>query len=223
MQFFIKKILIVFFCTIYVVNLRAQYKFGLHGGMGYSNYRGNDLPSDNQPKTGPIAGIFYEHEINLTIALSGEINYEKKGSSYNYIPRVATNISSNSQLEYISAPFLIKAYIDYKAYFFCYGGISGSYLINSSNKVIATEYGYPINSAPFFNYEFRKFDASLLLGFGINFKEIILDIRYHHGIVDVYKGTNSPDIKNQFLTATLGFTIYKKKVLHCLNPLNRVK
>jgi hypothetical protein len=223
MFFGLKKILTIVFCTCYFINISAQYKFGVHGGIGTSNFRGNDFPSDNQPKKGPVGGIFYEHEINYTISLGGEINYEKKGTTYNYYPRVATNIRSDSRLEYISVPFLIKAYIDYKAYFFCYGGISGSYLINSSNDVLVTEYGYPIATAPFFNYEFRKYDASILLGFGINIKEIILNVRYQHGIVDIYKGTNSPDIKNQFITATLGFTIYKKKVLHCLNPLNRVK
>jgi hypothetical protein len=219
----LKNLLLIYFLTIFAVGLQAQYKFGIQGGIGSSNYHGKDFSNDNQPKLGPTAGIFYEHEINLTISITGEIDYDKKGTNYNYYPRIATNLSFDSQLEYITVPLLIKAYIDYNAYFYCYAGISGSYLIKSSNLVSATEYGYPIGWEPFFNYKIRNYDASILLGFGVDIKEIMLEIRYHHGIVDIYQGDNVPDIKNQFVSATLGFTIYKKKVLHCLDPLRRVK
>jgi len=218
-----KKILLPIFIITYLWNADAQYKFGIQGGVGSSNYHGNDFSTDNQPKTGITAGLFYEREINRTISLGGEINYEQKGTSYNYSPRVATNISSDSHLEYLSVPLLAKAYLDYNAYFFCYTGISAAYLLNSSNLVKVTEYGYIIDTKSFFDYDFRKFDAALLIGIGLDIKEIILNIRYSYGIIDVYKGSNVPDIKNQFISVTLGFTIYKKKSMSCLNPWNRVK
>ena len=210
-------------CLGLIVPMRGQYKFGIHGGMGSSNYLGKDFSSDNTPKLAPTGGLFYEHELNPTISLATEINYEKKGTSYNYSPKVATNISSDSKLEYITVPVIGKAYIDYKAIFYCYTGISGSYLTNSSNKVAVTEYGYTIDPEPFFNYQFRKFDAALLAGFGINIREIIFEMRYNYGIVDIYKGFNPPNIKNKFITATLGFTIYKKKVFHCMNRRSGAK
>jgi hypothetical protein len=219
----LKNTLLIILISLFPTWLHAQYKFGIQGGMGSSNYHGKDFPNNNQPKFGPTGGIFYEREINLTISIAGEINYDKKGTNYNYDLGIATNLSFKSQLEYISVPILVKAYIDYNAYFYCYAGISGSYLTKSSNKVTARDYGYIIDSEPFFNLKIRNYDASILLGFGVNFKEIILDIRYHHGIVDIYQGNNVPDIKNQFISATLGFTIYKKQVQHCLNPLRRIK
>jgi hypothetical protein len=218
-----KKILIVLVSTAFSISLNAQYKFGVHAGWGLSNYLGKDFPSDNQPKFGPVAGFYYEHELNLTVSIGTEVNYERKGTSYNYYPRVATNISCNSNLDYISVPLLMKFYIDYNAFYYFYGGVSGAYLMNSSNKVSVTEYGYEITPETFFNYKFRKFDASVLAGFGVNFKEVILDFRYQYGIIDIYKGDNTPDIRNSFISATLGFTIYKKKVMHCLNPLRRIK
>jgi hypothetical protein len=191
--------------------------------MGSSNYSGKDFPDDNKPKLGMVAGLFFERELNLTIALGTELNYEQKGTGYNYMPKVGTNISFDSHLEYLTVPILVKAYLGYHAYYYFYIGGSASYLTNSSNKVLATEYGYPIASEPYFPYEIRKFDASVLAGFGVNFREILLDFRYQHGVVDIYKGDDVPLIKNMFFTATLGFTIYKKKALFCFNPWRRVK
>lgn len=193
------------------MQMQAQFKLGLHGGIGSSNYAGKDFPDSNTPKTGITAGMYFEWELNMTISLGTELNYEEKGTLYNYAPRDATNVVSDSEQNYMTLPFLVKAYLGYNAYVYVYTGASASYLLNSTNNVSATEYGYTINSDTFFPYDFRDVDASVLLGFGVNFKEIIFDLRYQRGIVDIYQGKDSPLIKNQFVSATLGFSLYKKK------------
>jgi hypothetical protein len=95
--------------------------------------------------------------------------------------------------------------------------LSGGYLLNSESTAKATEYGYVIDTAPFFPYTFRKYDATLSGGFGFNISKVNLDIRYHHGLLNVYDGKNVPSIRNSFITATLGITLYKKGVLNCFN------
>lgn len=206
-------------CTM---QIQAQFKFGLHGGVGSSNYAGKDFPDTNTPKTGLTGGIYFEWELNMTISIGTELNYDEKGTLYNFAPRDATNVVSDSELNYLTLPFLVKAYMGYNAHFYVYSGASASYLLNSTNNVSATEYGYTINSDTFFPYKFRDLDASVLIGFGVNFKEIILDFRYQRGIVDIYEGDDSPSIKNQFISVTLGFSLYKKKTQYCFNPIRRV-
>jgi hypothetical protein len=223
MQTSLRHIISIAILSLFLTQIQAQYKFGLHAGVGSSNYTGKDFSSDNTPKTGITAGMYFEKEINLTIAVGTELNFEQKGTYYNFYPKIATDVSSDTYLEYLTVPILLKAYIGYNAYYYFYIGASASYLTKSSNTVKATEYGYAIASEPFFPYEFKKLDAAVLIGFGINFREIILDMRYQHGIVDIYKGENPPSIKNQFISVTLGFSIYKKKVQYCFDPRRRVK
>jgi hypothetical protein len=218
----VKKVVIV---TIYLVcsfHTSAQYKFGIHGGIGSSNFTGKDYPDSNSPKRGITAGMYFERELNMTIAIGLELNYDEKGTLYNFSPKDATNVVSDSRLHYLTFPLLIKAYLGYNAYLYFYTGASASYLLNSTNTVSATEYGYGINSDPFYQYEFRNMDAAVLLGFGVNFKELIFDLRLQQGIVDIYKGEDAPSIKNQFITATLGYSLYKKKTQYCFNPRRRV-
>jgi hypothetical protein len=219
----LKKISVVLIILALSISLKAQYRFGILGGLGSSNYHGKDFSSDNKPKIGPAIGLFYEYELNPTLTIGTQANYEKKGTWYNDYPRVATSVICDSRLDYVTVPLYLKAYIDYKAFFCVYAGVSGSYLLKSSKYVDVTEYGYIITPETFFDYDFRKWDAALLVGFDANYKGIFFDMSYSYGVIDIYKGNNVPSIKNMFITAKLGLTIYQKKVFHCLNPHKRIK
>jgi hypothetical protein len=204
-------------------NFYSQYKYGILAGAGASNYLGPDLPSENQTKIGLVAGLFYEYQINYTFSIGSELKYEQKGCAYNYYPRIATNVAIDSRLHYFTLPLYMKANLDFKAYSFFYGGASASYRLNSTNKVRVTEYGYEIAAEPYFSHTLRNFDASVFIGFGINFREFIFDMRYHHGIIGIYEGTNIPEIRNRFVSSTIGYTMYTKKVQYCVNPRRRMK
>lgn len=195
----------------------AQYKFGIKGGVGISNYVGKDFSSVNDPKMGITAGLFFEREINMTLSVGAELNYDKKGTFYEFSPREATKVLVDSRLSYISLPVILKAYFGEKANYYIYTGLTPSHLKDYKLSHTATEYGYNIASEPFFPYTINNWDAAVTVGFGFNFYEIILDVRYDYGIVNIYEGHNAPNIRNQFLSATLGFTIYKKKVVKCFN------
>ncbi len=197
--------------------LFAQYKFGLQGGVGISNYVGKDFTSTYDPKMGITAGLFFEREVNFTLSIGAELNYDKKGTYYEFKPRETTTVYVDSRLSYISLPILLKAYFGKNANYYLYSGLTPSYLTESEISRHATELGFEISSDPFFPYKINKWDASLTAGFGLNIYEIILDIRYHHGIANIYEGHNVPSIRNHFISATLGFTLYKKKLLKCFN------
>jgi hypothetical protein len=195
----------------------SQYKFGLQGGAGISNYTGKDFSSDNEPKFGMTAGLFFEREINLTLSFGFELNYDKKGTFYNFYPHVGTTVSVDSRLSYLTLPVYTKAYFGKKANYYLYLGVAGSYLKDLKSSVITTADGFSTPLSPFFPYTYNDLDASVIGGAGLNFYGIILDIRYHYGVVNVYGGHNVPSIRNTFISTTLGYTLYKKKVTTCFN------
>ena len=211
------KIVILVSLILTTNSISAQYKFGFQGGMGISDYVGKDYSNVSDPKTGIVAGLSYERELNLTLSISTELNYEQKGTYYEFYPRDATEVSVNTRTSYISLPVLVKAYFGQNANIFIYSGLTVSRLTNHTISHSANEYGYEILSEPFFPFKLNNWDVSVNAGFGINFYDIVLDIRYHHGAVNIYEGENAPSIRNHFLSATIGYVIFKKKVVRCFN------
>ncbi len=196
--------------------LFGQYKYGIQGGMGVSDFIGKDYLYETDAKKGITASFFYEYEINLTLSFAFELGYEQKGAFYKHIPREATELVVDTRTGYMSSPIMIKAYFGRKAEFYIYAGLAGSRLINESVSHSVTEYGWGVTDV-YYNYKLNKWDASVIAGFGFNVYDIILDIRYHHGIVNIYEGTNSPNVRNHFLSATIGYTLFKRKVNKCFN------
>jgi hypothetical protein len=84
---------------------------------------------------------------------------------------------------------MLKAYFGRNAEFYIYSGLAGSRLLNQSVSHSAYELGFPVTDV-YYTYKLNNWDASLILGFGFNVYDIILDIRYHQGIVNIYEGTN---------------------------------
>jgi len=195
----------------------AQFKVGLQAGAGISNYVGKDFPPENEPKSGITAGFFFEREINLTLSIGAELNYEEKGAYYQYDPRLGTTLKVDSRLTYITLPVYTKAYFGKQANYYMYLGVAGSYLAKCESTDFATENGFEISSDAYFPYSYNSLDAAVLGGIGINFFRIVVDVRYEHGVVNIYGGHNVPSIRNSFISSTLGFVLYKKKVISCFN------
>jgi hypothetical protein len=217
MKFYLKLIILLLVFSSNSISLFSQFKFGIQGGGGISNYTGKDFPNDHDPKAGITAGFYFEREINLTMSFGFDLNYDQKGTFYKDYPHEGTTVSIDSRFSYLNLPIYAKAYFGKKANYYLYLGVSGSRLLNFEYKVNTTEYGYDVSSKPYFSYTYNQWDAAVVGGFGFNFYEIILDVRYNYGLVNVYEGHNVPSIRNSFISATIGYTLYKKKVLSCFN------
>jgi hypothetical protein len=163
------------------------------------------------------AGFFYEREINLSFCVGTEINYEQKGTFYNEYPRTSAVISVDSRSNYLTLPVFAKLYFGKKADFYLYGGLSASYQLSIEDSVRTTENGFEIGSEQYFPYTYKKWDASLTGGLGFNIRKFSIDIRYHHGLVNIYEGNNVPVIRNSFISASIARTLFKKYSLNCFN------
>jgi hypothetical protein len=209
------KIITTLCLTATYASATGQYRLGFQGGVGVSDYVGKDFLSETKTKTGIVASFFYEYEVNLTLSFATELCYEQKGAFYKHIPREATELYIDTRASYITVPIIARFYFGKKAEFYINTGVSASRLIDYSMSQAAYEYGYKILYEPFFNFKLNNWDASVIAGFGFNVYDFLLDIRYHHGIANIYKGENSPVVRNYFLSATLGYTLYKRRVERC--------
>jgi len=212
---------------VFVQSSTAQYRFGLSGGLTVSSHTGKDFSSSDFPKMGMVLGFFYEREINGTISLLFEPSYEQKGADYAFYPRFDTKVTVNNELDYFTLPLMLKANFskrkgyNRKASFFrqmnyyITGGLSISYLASHKNEVHAYENDFEIDAGPFFPYTFNNTDAGVSIGGGIMWREIFLDLRYVHGIRNLYDGQNIPTIRNHMISLKLAFSLYWKKNLPC--------
>ena len=223
-----KEILLSFILIFVLVQAsNAQYRFGLLGGLTFSSHTGKDFTATDLPKMGMTLGFYYEGEFNRTISLVVAPSFEQKGASYSFEPRYDTRVDVNDELDYFTIPLMLKANFSHRANYnrkasfgrqmnyYVKGGISLSYLVSSSNEVHAYENDFEISPDPFFTYSFNDIDASVSIGGGVMWREIFLDIRYIHGIRNLYSGNDVPIIRNQIISMTLAFSLYHKKNVAC--------
>jgi len=214
-----KKILIILISLITFVNLEAQERIGILGGTSISSYVGKDFPKTYVPNIGVAAGVFIEGIITYPVSIIFEANIEQKGVKYHYYPLSTTKVNINTKFNYISLPILLKAEIGSKfgkkSGYFVYAGPVVSYLLSSSYSASAFESGHEIRWQTFFDYSFANFDPGLSLGVGMVYREFFLDIRYIHGVKNIYKGEDIPDMRNHSITCKIGFSLYKRKKSRC--------
>ena len=212
-------ILILIFTAFTTFNLKAQERIGLLGGVNVSSYTGKDFPSTYIPNIGVAAGLFIEGIITYPVSIIAEANIEQKGVKYWYYPLPTTEIKINSKLNYISIPILIKtefgSKFGKKSAYYAYAGPVVSYLMSNSYSASATESGHVILWQPFFDYNYVKFDTGLAVGVGMVYREIFFDVRYVHGVKNIYKGDDIPEMRNHSLSVKVGFSLYKRKKSRC--------
>lgn len=211
-------LLLIFSSSILVT---AQKRIGVLGGISLSSYTGKDFPNTYVPNIGIAAGFFIEGVITHPVSIIVEANVEQKGVKYRYYPLPTTEVKINSKLNYLSVPILIKLELGdkygSKFAYYTYAGPVMSYMLSHSFSASATEGEYEILWQPFFDYTFVKFDPGLAIGVGAVYREIFFDLRYVHGVKNIYDGENIPDIRNHMITAKVGFSLYKRKKSRCYN------
>lgn len=194
----------------------SQYQFGFRGGVGISDFVGSDFSKVSTPKLGMEVDMFYEREFNPTLSIAFELNYNQKGSKYEFFPKENTTVFIDIRSTYIHLPILLKAYFGHKANYYLYTGVSYGKLLGKSLSHYAKEGDFEIPSEAFVPYELSNNDASVIFGFGFVFQKIILDFRYQHGLTNIYQGLDAPAIRNHFACVSVGYVLYKKKVSKCM-------
>ncbi|MES2804587.1 MAG: porin family protein [Bacteroidota bacterium] len=198
--------LVITFMTL--TNANAQdgaSKFGVKGGVNFSNLYTEDV-DDNNVLTGFNVGFFAKLPISNNIALQPEISYTGKGAELVYNNSLVSG-TAQFKLDYIEVPLLLV--VNVTKNFNIHAGPYAAYMVSAktTNKSDSGSYNFEDNID---TDDFNKFDAGLAGGVGIDLEPVSFGVRYNYGLTKIGKedsstSFSSPDAKNSVLSFYAAF------------------
>ena len=167
-----KVILMLFFAFGLSQVSNAQINFGIKGGVNYNNNgdatfstAGNDVVNGAESKSGFHAGIWFRGNLPIIgLYVRPEIVYTQVKSEYLY-----KNNSSEYDFKKIDVPVLL-----------------GKKVLGFGNVFIGPSFQYILEDQFSFSNlttdDFDKFSVGLQMGFGVEFGNLGLDVRWERGL-----------------------------------------
>lgn len=189
-------LLFVLLANFTYAQIFEDMKFGVKGGINYTNIR--NIHGDSGSRLGYAIGAMamkplgdtneYYIQAELMYSAKGEKNDTKEGSEL-------------YKLDYIDLPILFKPYFsDSDSEFYAVVGPKFSFLITDDikNKTISGK-GYHDDT-------YNTFDFGIVGGIGFSYlRKFEIDVRYEYGLTDVVKNDASNDLTNN--TSNLHMTL----------------
>ena len=198
--------LVITFMTLTNANAQdSASKFGVKGGVNFSNLYTEDV-DDNNVLTGFNVGFFAKLPISNNIALQPEISYTGKGAELVYNNALVSG-TAQFKLDYIEVPLLLV--VNVTKNFNIHAGPYAAYMVSAktTNKSDSGSYNFEDNID---TDDFNKFDAGLAGGVGLDFEPVSFGVRYNYGLTKIGKedsstSFSSPDAKNSVLSVYAAF------------------
>ncbi|MDI5897546.1 porin family protein [Flavobacterium yafengii] len=198
--------LVITFMTLTNANAQENVsKFGVKGGVNFSNLYTDDV-DDNNMLTGFNVGFFAKLPIANNIALQPEISYTGKGAELVYNNAFVSG-TAQFKLDYIEVPLLLV--VNVTKNFNIHAGPYAAYMVSAktTNKSDSGSYNFEDNID---TDDFNKFDAGLAGGVGIDLEPVSFGVRYNYGLTKIGKedsstSFSSPDAKNSVLSFYAAF------------------
>ena len=183
-------------------------RFGLHGGILYTDWEGEKVIDDKisyEGKTGGFIGIYFIEEIRSNWHLEYGLNVSLKGFNMNgqlVVPGVQLAADLTNHSVYIDAPiairwvlgnesptgFFVKAGVQFS--YMVYNKIEGQVLYNGTNH-----YGDPESNAN----ELNRFDISIFPGVGYQFYNgLHFQLLYELGLLNIVKDEDYLGVTNAY-------------------------
>jgi len=177
-------------------------KFGIKGGVNFSNLYTEDVDDENV-LTGFNLGVFLEWPITSSLALQPEVAFTTKGAEDEY-NNPTTSGRVKFRLNYIEVPVLLKFNVTRN--FNLHFGPYAAFLVDS--KITNEDNNGNVNFEEAVNEDdLNKVDLGLAAGLGFDFGNIGVGARYNYGLTTVGKEQNFlgttytyPDGKNSVLS-----------------------
>jgi hypothetical protein len=170
----------------------AQVKFGITGGVNFSNFYGEDA-KERDTRTGLSVGLFIDNDSDGW-GFNPQLLYSMKGakqsSSETSMGGVVTEYELTSKYDYIEIPLLIRYVIPMTGNVepVLHAGPYVGYLASSRNKVSVTESGRTYDIEKEIKKQFGV-DAGLRLGAGVKIQlaehQIGLSVDYSFGFFNL--------------------------------------
>lgn len=199
-----KTFLLAFAMLMLGYGASGQSRFGLKAGINLANQVKTlsipQVPSTTQktrPFVGYQLGAFYKAELHNRFLLSAEANFSVIGSGMTLMTSDGKSYNANEKLGYIELPLTIQYTIG-KIYL----GAGPSVGFKVFSKI--TNFENRSYDIPYY----RTIDAAgnFLAGYTIS-KKLDVNIRYSHGLVNLYDDPGYANTKNRFFSLSLLYSM----------------
>jgi hypothetical protein len=147
----------------------------------------------------PVVGVFVTWHALSWIDLQPELLYAMKGAKGQEF-----DIPSRLLLDYLEIPVLARKLLGspHAMAWYVVGGPSFGYRMRAKTRA---DFGDAIEEIDVSD-DVERFDLGVAVGGGMEFRRVVVDARYTHGLTDIDKDT-SDDVKvaNRAVSVTVGF------------------
>ena len=182
-------ILLISLSIFLLKNIEAQSNFGIKAGVNYAQLSGESVASQSS-RIGARTGIYWNRTVFNSFLLQFELLYSQQGNA-------------DLLYDYVVFPALLK--VDLAENINLQLGGEVSFLTNAKMK--AASGNTDIRD------EIQSFDVPAVLGVGLKFGKLDIDVRGHFGSIDTYVGGGSNLAgKNSFVSITAGYFFRKNEM-----------
>lgn len=154
-------------------------RFGLKGGVGWSNLRGEgEDVSDKDMRTAFHGGVFGRISPNDHLAVQAELLYAQKGTKVTYDGLIDQEVTF--KLSYLELPVFVV--IGVGEVLELHAGVYAAYLLSSK---VSSEGDLGSGEDELDRDNFQGADYGLLLGTGFNLGPAQIGLRYAHGLAEL--------------------------------------
>ncbi len=185
------------------VSLNAQ-KTGLKGGVNFTNLYVDDVDDENM-KVGFNVGLYHRVDVSDNFAIQPEFLFSQKGSEIQYNGFLGGSGRYRFNLNYLEVPVLAVGKI---GNFNIHAGPYLGFLLSANVKDV-DDNGTVRDVESLDRNNFNTLDTGLAVGFGFDFPDGIMGVRYNYGFMaigeDGIAGNATKNSKNSALQVYLGF------------------
>ena len=183
---------------------KSQYQFGFKAGINVANQRKTlDIPqapstaTDTRSFIGYQVGAFYKVKLGNDLLVAAELNFSVIGSSSTLTASAGETYDTNEKLGYIELPLIIQYKINK---FYIGAGPSVGF------KVFAKLTKFENRSFDLPYYQTLDAAANVMAGCNVA-KQLDINARYSHGLVNLYKDPGYAETKNRFFNLSVLYSL----------------
>ncbi len=182
-------------------------------------YENSELPAKGKYNARFMGGVEAEYQMLPTTSVSIGVGYVQQGCRFSDIEMGNSQTISEGmsdirhKMDYIQCPLTVNQYVSnglaVKA------GVQLGFLVNSDFSYSLT----PMKHFPDGSIEYEKtqdvetdqksvmrsMDVSIPVGLSYEYRNVVLDARYHFSLTNIYKDKTWPSEKNKVFTITVGY------------------
>ncbi len=167
--------------------MAQQFRSGIKGGFNYSSLYVDDV-EDRKIRPGFHFGFFGQSELSDAVALQTELLYTTAGnrSTYRAGPFDGT---VDFNLNYLQVPVMLNLKVADALEF--HGGLYAAYLVGANTS---SEGDFGTSFQELDRENFKDLDFGFAAGFGVNFGDLQLGLRYNLGLTEIADSNGARDL-----------------------------